>query len=84
MRTRSPLALALVVPAFAALPAGAADTPHGMFTPSEIKWGDAPSIVPKGAKLAVLQGDPNKNGLFGHPGDARRELPDRGALPSHR
>jgi quercetin dioxygenase-like cupin family protein len=30
----------------------------------DIKWGDAPPSLPKGAKLAVLQGDPGKSGPF--------------------
>jgi hypothetical protein len=36
------------------VPVGAADAPHGMYTPDAIKWGDPPPFVPKGAKLAVL------------------------------
>jgi quercetin dioxygenase-like cupin family protein len=30
----------------------------------EIKWGDAPPTLPKGAKVAVLYGDPGKSGPF--------------------
>ena len=30
----------------------------------DIKWGDAPPSMPKGAKIAVLQGDPGKPGPF--------------------
>jgi len=37
---------------------------HKIFTPSEIQWGDAPPSIPKGAKLAVLEGDPSKAGFF--------------------
>lgn len=29
-----------------------------------LKWGDAPPTLPKGAKLAVLEGDPGKAGPF--------------------
>jgi hypothetical protein len=29
-----------------------------------LKWGDAPDVLPKGAKLAVLQGDPMKPGPY--------------------
>jgi hypothetical protein len=29
-----------------------------------LKWGDAPPVLSKGAKLAVLQGDPSKPGPF--------------------
>ncbi len=31
---------------------------------TDIKWGDAPPSLPKGAKLAVLFGDPGKEGPF--------------------
>jgi hypothetical protein len=31
---------------------------------AEIKWGDAPPVLPKGAKMAVLSGDPGKPGPF--------------------
>ena len=31
---------------------------------SEVKWGDAPPVFPKGAKMAVLAGDPGKPGPF--------------------
>ena len=33
---------------------------HTFITPTDIKWGDAPPSLPKGAKIAVLQGDPGK------------------------
>ena len=29
-----------------------------------VKWGPAPAVFPKGAKMAVLQGDPGKPDLF--------------------
>lgn len=32
--------------------------------PGSIKWSDAPPTLPKGAKIAVLQGDPGKDGRF--------------------
>jgi hypothetical protein len=31
---------------------------------SDLKWSDAPPALPKGAKLAVLSGDPGKEGPF--------------------
>jgi len=45
----------------------AADTAakeHTAMSPDEIKWGDAPPVFNKGAKMAVLFGDPSKTGLF--------------------
>ena len=37
---------------------------HSFISPTDIKWGDAPPSLPKGAKIAVLQGDPGKAGPF--------------------
>jgi quercetin dioxygenase-like cupin family protein len=43
----------------------AAQGPAGSFIdPKNIKWGDAPASVPKGAKVAVLHGDPGQSGPF--------------------
>jgi len=39
-----------------------ADAPMTMVTPKDIKWGDVPAVFPKGAKMAVLYGDPAKEG----------------------
>jgi quercetin dioxygenase-like cupin family protein len=47
--------------------------------PKDIKWGDAPPSIPKGAKLAVLQGDPGKTGPF----VIRLMLPPGFKLPPH-
>lgn len=54
-----------------ALAAGVAAAALGCLFPvsamhfgDEMKWGDAPPTLPKGAKLAVLQGDPGKAGPF--------------------
>ena len=58
--------LAALPLAFAALslsPALAADEAT-MTNPGDIKWGDAPPNLPKGAKIAVLHGDPGKPGAF--------------------
>ena len=35
-----------------------------VYTPREIKWADAPAVLPRGAKVAVLEGDPGKEGPF--------------------
>lgn len=32
--------------------------------PAGLKWGRAPDGLPSGARLAVLSGDPNKEGMF--------------------
>jgi uncharacterized protein DUF4437 len=37
---------------------------HVVLNPADLKWGDAPPGLPPGAKMAVLDGDPNKKGPF--------------------
>jgi len=53
-------------PAAAGTPAQAAASTgeHRTFLPSDFKWVDAPAGLPKGAKMAVIHGDPSAPGLF--------------------
>jgi len=44
--------------------AAAADSGSIYMNPGEIKWGDAPPNLPKGARMAVLSGDPGKEGYW--------------------
>jgi hypothetical protein len=37
---------------------------HVVMAPSAMQWGDVPPSLPKGGKLAVLEGDPSKKGFF--------------------
>jgi hypothetical protein len=37
---------------------------HSQMNPAQMKWGAAPAGLPAGARLAVLSGDPNKEGMF--------------------
>jgi hypothetical protein len=37
---------------------------HVVFNAADIQWGDAPPVLPPGAKMAVLQGDPSKAGVY--------------------
>jgi quercetin dioxygenase-like cupin family protein len=46
-----------------ALAQGTSDK-ESFLNPKDIKWGDAPPSMPKGAKIAVLLGDPGKPGPF--------------------
>src|SRR5438876_6481819 len=60
------LALALIACAVLAGPAlaqGVSDA-QIFINSKDIKWTDAPPSMPKGAKVAVLQGDPGKTGPF--------------------
>jgi hypothetical protein len=58
----APFLLTMLLP-FAAL-AQPDTTGQSFINPEDMKWGDAPPSLPKGAKLAVLSGDPGKAGPF--------------------
>jgi len=68
------LSLAL---ACALSPAYAADS--AIINPGDIKWGDVPPSLPKGAKIAVLYGDPGKPGQF----TLRLQTPKGYKIPPH-
>src|SRR5437763_814547 len=51
----------------------------GLYPPKQIKWKDGPASLPAGAKLAVLEGDPAKEGPF----VMRLLLPDGYRIPPH-
>jgi hypothetical protein len=36
----------------------------GQFTPTEVQWGQGPASLHKGPKMAVLEGDPTREGPF--------------------
>ena len=59
--------------------AGNAAAQHVMLTPADLQWGEAPPGLPVGAKLAVLEGDPNKKGQF----TIRLQFPDGYKVPPH-
>jgi mannose-6-phosphate isomerase-like protein (cupin superfamily) len=63
---RSIAAVAALSSTLASAPAVAADAnaDMAMVDPASIKWTDAPPSLPKGAKIAVLHGDPGKAGPF--------------------
>jgi hypothetical protein len=79
------IALALV----AAAPAARGSDAHKKATgakagavfvnPDEIKWGEAPPDLPKGAQVAVLHGDPSKKGTFA----LRFKMPDGYVIAPH-
>ncbi|WP_432720521.1 cupin domain-containing protein [Jeongeupia wiesaeckerbachi] len=50
------------------------------FGPGQIKWQPAPPDLPKGAKLAVLQGDPGQPGPF----TIRLSMPAGYTIPPHK
>jgi quercetin dioxygenase-like cupin family protein len=52
---------------------------HGLFTPGDIKWMNAPNALPAGAKLAVLEGNPFNPGLY----TMRLSMPAGYKIPPH-
>ena len=63
-----------------AKPAGAAHAAghHVLTLPDAVKWEDT-KMLPPGAKVAVLEGDPQKDGFF----TMRVKLPDGYRIPPH-
>ncbi len=59
---------------------GASGSAHVVLTPKELKWGDAPPALPKGAKLAVIQGDPSAAGELVA---VRLKMPKGYKIPPH-
>jgi quercetin dioxygenase-like cupin family protein len=47
--------------------------------PGKITWAPAPAILPRGADLAVVEGDPSKAGEF----TMRLRMPDGYRIPAH-
>jgi quercetin dioxygenase-like cupin family protein len=70
------LGLALIVLVFSA---SAAFADAMAINTGNIKWGDAPPIFPKGAKFAVISGDPGAKGIF----VVRIKLPANYRIPAH-
>jgi len=55
------------------------DEDFALFQPDKIEWKDGPASLPKGAKIAVLEGDPMKEGPFVF----RVKVPDGYRIPVH-
>jgi quercetin dioxygenase-like cupin family protein len=52
---------------------------HKVWAPDQLAWAPAPSILPTGAELAVLEGNPTKSGEF----TMRLKMPDGYKIPPH-
>jgi quercetin dioxygenase-like cupin family protein len=50
-----------------------------VITPDQLTWGPAPAILPAGARLAVLEGDPSKAGPY----TMRLAMPAGYRIPPH-
>lgn len=73
------MALVLLAAAAAAEARQAAAPGHPMARPADLKWGPAPPVLPAGAQLAVLDGDPTKAGFF----TIRLKFPDGYRIAPH-
>lgn len=82
--TRSAMAVGAVLAAGLAFAGDERAEGHGsahvVLTSKEVKWGDAPPALPKGAKLAVIQGDPAASGELVA---VRLKMPKGYAIPPH-
>ena len=63
----------------AAAKKSAHESMHKVLAESDLKWMDAPPVFPAGAKLAVLDGDPSKTGMF----TVRLKVPDGYKVAPH-
>ena len=53
--------------------------PHVIADPKEAMWGPAPPMLPPGAQIAVLSGDPTKSTAYA----VRLKFPANYAIPAH-
>ena len=85
MKTFSTMLALVSLAATAALAADAAKKPEAAkadalsINADEVKWGEAPPDLPKGAQMAVLHGDPSKKAPF----TLRIKMPDAYKIPPH-
>jgi len=56
-----------------------ADHAHAGQNLKDAQWSPAPPFLPKGAQIAVLEGDPTKPGLYA----VRLKFPEHYAIPAH-
>jgi hypothetical protein len=74
------IALALATMTAASLPAWAQSSTMDLVAgPNAVKWGPVPPSLPKGAMIAVLSGDPFKDGPY----VVRLKLPENYRFPAH-
>ena|SRR5579871_2922599 len=64
---------------FGVAAAASAQHPHVIQTPGEAQWGPAPPMLPPGASIAVLSGDPTKAAPYA----VRLKFPANYAIPAH-
>jgi quercetin dioxygenase-like cupin family protein len=77
-----PLGAMLFVMAFCTTRLSAEETQSsemGFRSPTSIEWKPGPAAIPAGAKMAVLEGDPTKEGMF----VVRFQFPEGYHIPPH-
>jgi quercetin dioxygenase-like cupin family protein len=79
MYTKSIISPSLAALAMAIIAQAQAHEPPVPFMPAEIEWAPAPPVLPEGAQIAVLSGDPLSEGPF----VLRLKLPDGCEVPAH-
>lgn len=72
-------AFACVAAAGSAAAVHAQSKAHVLQTPKEAQWGPAPPMLPAGAQIAVLSGDPTKSVPYA----IRLKFPANYAIPAH-
>ena len=76
----SAIALALGASAVAAQETSPRSPEHvTVAVPDKLAWGPAPAILPRGAQLAIMEGDPTKQGAF----TMRLRMPHGYRIPPH-
>ena len=79
MKTFASVMLVVGLLLTAASVATRADHPHAGQNLKDAKWSPAPPFLPKGAEIAVLDGDPTKPVLYA----VRLKFPAHYAIPAH-
>jgi quercetin dioxygenase-like cupin family protein len=72
-------ATSLAITAIVSTTTAQAAEEHTIIQPQEIKWSRGPDVLPPGAEVAVLYGDPSKDGLF----SMRLKMPNGYRIPPH-
>ena len=64
LNSAATLFAAAVLAGLASTGSGIASDDHKVLTPNDVKWSPGPASLAKGSEMAVIYGDPSKEGLF--------------------
>lgn len=67
------VAIAIAVAAIAIGQNMGRSSDHGFFQTQDLKWMDGPASLPKGAKVAMLEGNPTQEGPSDHPVERQQD-----------